>query len=86
MTDAVSTAGEDSFRKCIDACFDDLNAMLPDLARRYDITVIISAMAEHIGSALQVMRRKKYCDDRQTSQAIEHLERAAFMPREPAQP
>jgi hypothetical protein len=58
--------------------------MLPDLTRRFDMTVIMSAMAEHAGSALQVMRRKKLCDDQQARRAIEHIERTAFMPKRPA--
>ena len=85
MTDSAITAGQDSFSKSICACLDDIDAMLPDLTRRYDMTVIMSAMAEHAGSALQVLRRKKLCDDQQTRLAIEHLERTAFAPRAPAQ-
>jgi hypothetical protein len=82
MTDDAMTAGPDAFSQRIHACLDDIDAMLPDLARRYDMTVIMSAMAEHAGSALQILRRKKLCDDRQTELAIEHMERAAFTPKE----
>ena len=86
MTDEALTAGHGAFSKRIHACLADIDAMLPDLTQRYDMTVIMRAMAEHAGTALQILRRKKLCDDRQTRLAIEHIERIAFNSGGSAQP
>lgn len=80
MTEDARAAGLAAFQDEMEACVDELNAMLPDLTRRYDITVIVSAMAEQVGAALQAMRRTKVCDDRQTDLAIERIESRAFGP------
>lgn len=77
---------DSGFQKSIEACREDLDALLPDLAERYDATTVISAMAEHVGSALQILRRKNLCDDRQTGLVIERIENSAFGPSDPAQP
>jgi hypothetical protein len=86
MNRDAGAAGLAAFEQGILACMRDLDALLPDLASRYDRTVIVSAMAEHVGSALLALRRKKLCDDRQAEQAIQHLERAAFPPPRAAEP
>jgi hypothetical protein len=80
MNQDAGAAGQAAFEQGIVACMRDLDALLPDLASRYDQTVIVCAMAEHVGSALLALRRKKLCDDRQAELAIQHLERAAFPP------
>jgi hypothetical protein len=80
MTEDARVAGLAAFYDEMGACLDDLNAMLPDLTRRYDLTIIVSAMAEQVGAALQALRRKKVCDDRQTCLAIERIEKRAFGP------
>jgi len=80
MAEQARAAGLDAFRDALDACLDDLNAILPDLTRRYDMTVVVSAMAELVGAALLALRRRKLCDDRQTGLAIERIEKRAFGP------
>jgi len=85
MTEEARAAGLAAFYDEMEICLEDLNAMLPDLTRRYDLTVIVSAMAEQVGGALWALRRKKVCDDRQTSLAIERIEKRAFGPY-PAEP
>ena len=80
MTEDARAAGLDAFYDDMAACLGELNAMLPDLTRRYDLTIIVSAMAEQVGAALQALRRKKLCDDRQTGLAIERIEKRAFGP------
>lgn len=80
MTENARAAGLAAFHDEMEACVADLNVMLPDLCRRYDITTIVSAMAEQVGAALQVLRRKKVNDDRQTVLAIERIEKRAFGP------
>ena len=86
MNPDADEAGMAAFEQGILACMRDLDALLPDLATRYDQTVIVSAMAEHVGSALLALRRKNLCDDRQAEQAIQHLVRAAFPPPRAVQP
>ena len=85
MTEDARAAALNAFYDEMGACIADLNAMLSDLTRRYDLTIIVSAMAEQVGAALQAMRRKKVCDDRQTDLAIERIEMRAFEPY-PAEP
>jgi len=85
MTEDTHAAGLAAFYDEMGVCLGDLNAMLPDLTRRYDLTIIVSAMAEQVGAALQALRRKKVCDDRQTTLAIERIEKRAFGPH-PAEP
>ncbi len=80
MTEDARAAGVPGFYDEMEACAADLNAILPDLTCRYDITVIVSAMAEQVGAALRVLRRQKVNDDRQTSLAIERIETRAFGP------
>jgi hypothetical protein len=80
MTEDARAAGMAAFYDEMGACFDELNAMLPDLTCRYDFTIIVAAMAEQVGGALQALRRKKVCDDRQTRLAIERIEKRAFGP------
>jgi len=80
MTEDARAAGLAAFYDEMAACLADVNAMLPDLTRRYDLTIIVGAMAEQVGAALQALRRKKVCDDRQTGLAIERIEKRAFGP------
>jgi hypothetical protein len=78
--------GEDNaeFQQSVTDCVEDLNGLLPRLSQRYDMPVIIGAMAEHVGLALWALRHQKLCDLRQASLAIQHLEYAAFPPGAPA--
>jgi hypothetical protein len=86
MSDDAGAADQAAFDQSICACMRDLDALLPELFSRYDQTVIVSAMAEHVGSALLALRRKNLCDDRQAELAIRHLERAAFPPPRAVKP
>jgi hypothetical protein len=63
----------------------ELNKLLPALGQRYDMTVIMTALGEHVGSALKALMRKKVCDARQAQQLIKNIESAAFLGK-PAQP
>jgi hypothetical protein len=80
MTEDARAAGLAAFQDRMEACLDELNAMLLDLTRRYDMTIIAAAMAEQVGAALQALRRKKLCDDRKTELAIERIAERAFGP------
>ena len=85
MTGNSSAAGHGAFDESLVACVEDINKLLPELGRRYDMTVIMSALAEHLGSALKVLMLRKICDARQAQQLIKNIESSAFL-RKPAQP
>ena len=82
-----SSAAEPSeaFNASLLQCVEDINKLLPGLARRYDMTVIMSALAEHVGSALKALLQKKVCDTRQVHQVIKNIENSAFL-KKSAQP
>jgi hypothetical protein len=75
----------EAFNASLLQCVEDINKLLPGLARRYDMTVIMSALAEHVGSALKALLHKKVCDIRQVHQVIENIQAAAFL-KKSAQP
>ena len=70
--------GCDEFQKSVTACVEDLNGLLPGLSLRYDMPVIIGAMAEHVGLAIWALRHENLCDMTHASLAVQHLECAAF--------
>jgi hypothetical protein len=79
MTGNSNAAGHGTFDESLLACVEDINKLLPELGRRYDMTVIMSALAEHLGSALKVLMRKQICDARQARRLIENLEISASL-------
>jgi hypothetical protein len=81
MTGNSSAAGHETFDESLLECVEDINKLLPGLGRRYDMTVILSALAEHVGSALKALMLRKVCDARQARQVIKNIESAAFQPR-----
>ena len=85
MTGNSSTAEYGAFNQSLLECVEDINKLLPGLGRRYDMTVIMGALAEHLGSALKVLLLKKVCDARQVHQVIKNIESSAF-PQKSAQP
>ena len=85
MTGNSSTAGHGAFNQSLLECVADINKLLPGLGRRYDMTVIMGALAEHLGSALKVLLLKKVCDARQVHQVIKNIENSAFL-KKSAQP
>ena len=85
MTGNSSAATSETFNESLLECVEDINKLLPGLARRYDMTVIMSALAEHVGSALKALLHKKVCDIRQVHQVIKNIETSAFL-KKSAQP
>ena len=85
MTGNSSAAGHETFNESLLACVEDINKLLARLGRRYDMTVIMSALTEHLGSALKVLMLRKICDARRAQRVIENIERSAFLGK-PAQP
>jgi hypothetical protein len=70
-------AGGD-FETAVLECVDDINGRLPELAARFDVLVVVSAFARHVGGALQLLMRRKMCDARQAQLVLRHIEEAAF--------
>jgi hypothetical protein len=85
MTGNSRAATSETFNESLLDCVEDINKLLPGLGRRYDMTVIMSALAEHVGSALKVLLMKKVCDARQVRQVLKNIETAAFLTKS-AQP
>ena len=68
-----------SFGDGVRGCVEDINKMLPRLNRRYDSMVIVSALAEHIGSALRILIQRQVCDADKARLLIGHIEATAFL-------
>jgi hypothetical protein len=79
MREDTGTNGREKFENGLLACVEDINKLLPELSRRYDMVVIISALAEHMGSALRILQRRKVCDATQARLVIKHIEGTAFL-------
>jgi hypothetical protein len=79
MREDTGTNGREAFENGLHACVQAINKLLPELSRRYDMVVIISALAEHMGSALRILQRRKVCDARQARLVIKHIEGTAFL-------
>jgi hypothetical protein len=69
---------EERFAENVLSCVDDLNAVLPRLAARYDDLVIIAALAEHVGGALRIFMQAGICTPEQARRVLEHVEDTAF--------
>ncbi len=79
MTRNTSTGELGSFDQSLMKCVDEINKLLPGLGQRYHSTVIMSAMAEHVGSALKVLMQRRVCNVRQAQQVIQNIENSAFL-------
>lgn len=76
MTTTIESAG---FPKSVRACVADIDALLPGLSYRYPTPVILDALAEHVGSAMQVLVHKNLCSARHADLMIKQLEKTAFL-------
>ena len=85
MTGNSSAAGHGTFDENLLACVEDINKLLEKLGRRYDMTVIMGALTEHLGSALKVLILRKICDAQRAQQLIKNIESSAFLGK-PAEP
>ena len=70
-----------AFDESLVACVADIAELLPRLVHRYDMTVVLSALAEHVGSALKVLMVRNVCDARQARRVIQNIEDSAFLPK-----
>jgi hypothetical protein len=71
-------SAEEKFAEDVLCCVDDLNAVLPALASRYDELVLVAALAEHVGGALRIFMRAGLCSPEQARRVLRHLEETAF--------
>ena len=80
---AVNSGATDlgAFDESLVACVADIAELLPQLVRRYDMTVVLSALAEHVGSALKILMVRNVCDARQARRVIQNIEDSAFLPK-----
>jgi hypothetical protein len=85
MTGNSSAARHGAFDESLLACVEDINKLLAELGRRYDMTVVMGALCEHLGSALKALMLRNICDARRAQQLIKNIESSAFL-RKPAQP
>jgi len=69
---------EEKFAEDVLSCVDDLNAVLPRLAARYEDLVIIAALAEHVGGALRIFMRAGICSPEQAQRVLAHVHDTAF--------
>jgi len=69
---------EEKFAEDVLSCVDDLNAVLPRLAARYEDLVIIAALAEHVGGALRIFMHAGICSSDQARRVLAHVEQTAF--------
>ena len=69
---------EEKFAEDVLACVDDLNAILPTLAAKYEDLVIVAALTEHVGGALRVFMHAGVCNPAQARRVLKHLEESAF--------
>lgn len=70
---------EERFAENVLCCVDDLNAVLPRLATRYEDLVIIAALAEHVGGALRIFTQAGICSREQARRVLEHVADIAFV-------
>jgi hypothetical protein len=73
---------EEKFAEDVLSCVDDLNAVLPRLAARYQDLVIIAALAEHVGGALRIFMHAGICTPDQARRVLAHVHETAFTQRD----
>jgi hypothetical protein len=74
-------AGDDlqgEFQRRLLACWQGIDAMVIELAERYDLMVIISALAEHTGTGLQALAQRETGGALQAQRLIGRIESNAF--------
>jgi hypothetical protein len=67
------------FESALFACMDEVSLLLPGLAERYDVLVVSSALAEHIGAAVQILVKRQVCDTRRARLLIKRIEGIALL-------
>lgn len=78
MTDRSRADLYEEFEISLLICLKELNDLMPELDKRYDTTVILHAMAEHVGRGLRILLNRNICDDAQAHHLIGHITATAF--------
>ena len=60
-------------------CLKELNDLMPELDKRYGTTIILYAMAEHVGRGLRILLDRNICDPAQAHSIIGHITDTAFL-------
>lgn len=69
---------DSKFREDVSACAEALNKHLPQLAARHTGLVLMAAMAEHVGGALQILMKSGKCTPEQARTLLAELETTVF--------
>ena len=69
---------DSKFREDVSACAAALNEHLPRLAARHTGLVLMAAMAEHVGGALQILMKSGQCTPEQARTLLAELETLVF--------
>ncbi|HUI59587.1 MAG TPA: hypothetical protein VLX90_05165 [Steroidobacteraceae bacterium] len=69
---------QDDFGRGVNRCVDEISHLLPGLAERFDVMVVVSAFAQHVGGALRLLLRRRMCDARSARLVLRRIETAAF--------
>jgi hypothetical protein len=72
------TQDKDRFERDVSACVKALNEHLPEIAARHTGTVLLAALAEHIGGALQILMSSGECSPERARQLLAELEQLVF--------
>jgi hypothetical protein len=72
------TQNEDPFERDVSACVKALNEHLPEIAARHTGTVLLAALTEHVGGALQILMSSGECSPEQARKLLAELERLVF--------
>jgi hypothetical protein len=76
--DELMAQGEDPFERQVNACVKALNEQLPQLAARHSGIVLMAAMAEHIGGALQMMMQQGECTPERARKLLAEIQALVF--------
>jgi hypothetical protein len=72
------TQEQDRFQNEVTACVKALNEQLPQLAARHTGAVMLAAMSEHIGGALQILMQRGDCTPERARALLAELEALVF--------
>lgn len=70
--------GEDPFARQVASCVKALNEQLPQLAARHTGIVLMAAMSEHIGLALQSMMQTGECTPERARELLAEIQALVF--------
>jgi hypothetical protein len=68
------TPEEKRFEHDVSACVKALNEQLPQLAARHSGIVLLAAMSEHIGGALQILMQRSECSPERARKLLAEIE------------